>query len=58
MWTAYYQCDGEIRHTIATTKFMYTADHALDKFVARIPRPFVQLWWGWVEETAEEQDVI
>lgn len=58
MWTstAYYQCDGEMRHTIATRKLRHQADFEMEKFEARMlahGQP-VEIYWLWVETTEEE----
>lgn len=52
-WTAYYQADGEMRHTIAVCKLKHQAELEQENFVARIPHPEVQIFWTWVEETNE-----
>jgi hypothetical protein len=49
MWTAYFQADGEHRHTIATCRFKHTADYEAEKFKQRMTNP-VGVWWVWVEE--------
>lgn len=49
MWTAFFQADGEIRHTIAVRKFQHSAQHEADEFIKRMTNPEVGLWWVWVE---------
>lgn len=51
MWAAYFQADGEIRHTIAVKKFRGAAEQAAADFVARMSNPEVGVWFTWVEET-------
>jgi hypothetical protein len=58
-WTAYYQADGEMRHTITTTKFKWTAEHEAEEFRKRMTNPDAQLHWIWVEgddETTDEEN--
>jgi hypothetical protein len=52
MWTAFFQADGELRHTIKTTKYEHTAQFEADEFVKRMSNPEVGLWWVWLEEVA------
>lgn len=54
MWAAYFQADGEIRHTIAVKKFRGAAEQAALDFVARMSNPEVGVWFTWVEETDGE----
>jgi hypothetical protein len=49
MWTAYFQADGELRHTIAVAKFSWTAEQKAKEFQDRMTHPEVGLWWIWVE---------
>lgn len=53
-WTAYFQANGEHRHTIAVRRFKHTAEFNAEEFVARMTNPEVGLWWVWVEETEEK----
>lgn len=53
-WTAFFQADGELRHTIAVAKFEHTVQHKLDEFVNRMSHPEVGLWWVWTEETGDD----
>ena len=54
MWVAYFQADGDVRHTIAVTKYEHQAELKRVEFVARIPHPEVGVWFTWVEETDEQ----
>lgn len=57
MWAAYYQCDGEMRYTIAVCKLEHRAAFEADKFVNRLRshgEP-VEVCWVWVEETDENE---
>lgn len=51
-WNAYFQCDGELRHTIASCRFEHTAEFEKDEFVKRMTNPEVGTWFTWlIEET-------
>lgn len=53
-WTAWYQADGELRHTITVTKFKWTAEHELEEFLKRMTNPEAQVFWTGVEGSDEE----
>ena len=55
MWAAYFQADGEMRHTICVTRFVWTAEHEKIQFIERMTNPEVGRWWAWVEEIDEEK---
>lgn len=50
MWAAFFQADGEHRHTITTCRYQHTAEYEAEKFISRMTNP-VGVWWVWVEET-------
>jgi hypothetical protein len=50
MWAAYFQVDGDMRHTVAVRKFRGAVEQALEEFVARMTNPEVGVWFTWVEE--------
>lgn len=50
MWAAYFQADGEMRHTIAVNKFKGAVEQAIENFVTRMTNPEVGTWFAWVEE--------
>lgn len=50
-WAAYFQADGEHRHTITVRRFKHSAEFEVEQFVKRMTNPEVGLWWVWVEET-------
>ena len=54
MWTAYYQADGEHRHTIAVRRLKHTAVFEAEKFIARMTNPDVGVWWVWLEGDTNE----
>lgn len=49
-WAAYFQADGDHRHTITVCRFEHTATHLAAEFIKRMTNPEVGLWWVWVEE--------
>jgi len=51
MWVAFFQFDGDMRYTIAVTKFQHTAEFERDEFVKRMTHPEIGIWFTWVEET-------
>lgn len=53
---AYFQADGEMRYTIAVTKFRHTAEFERDEFIKRMTHPEVGVWWTWIEETDVETE--
>ena len=53
-WTAYFQADGEHRHTIAVRRFKHTAVFEAEKFIQRMTNPKSGLWWVWVEGDTHE----
>jgi len=53
MWAAYYQADGEMRHTIAVCKIKHTAEYEAELFIGRMTHPEVGTWWVYVEEVDE-----
>ena len=56
MWVAFFQCDGDMRYTIAVTKFKHTAEFERDEFVKRMTHPEVGVWFTWLEETDGEEE--
>jgi hypothetical protein len=48
-WKAFYLADGEYPHEIGAFKYRHQAAQGLRTFVARIPHPEIQIWWGWLE---------
>ncbi len=56
-FTAYFQADGEYRYTIATAKMKHTAEFAAENFIRRMSHPSVGIWWVWVDETEDPDDV-
>ena len=52
IWTAYFQENGSMRHTIASRKFKHSAEFDAEEFKKRMTHPEVGLWWIWVEETS------
>lgn len=55
MFAAFFQADGEMRHTIAVTKFRHTAEFEMEMFVARMTHPEVGVWFVWIDEVTEEE---
>lgn len=54
-WAAYFQADGDMRHTIAVKRFEHTAAFERDEFVKRMTHPEVGVWFTWLEEVADEE---
>lgn len=53
-WAAYFQIDGEFRHTIGIFRLQHRAELEIERFIARITHPRVGVWFTWSEETNEE----
>lgn len=54
MWAAYFQVDGDQRHTIAVSKYRGVVDQAIEDFKTRMSHPEVGVWFTWVEETNDD----
>ena len=48
-FTAYFQADDELRHTIATCHFEHTAEFERDEFIKRMTHPHIGIWFTWIE---------
>ncbi len=54
MWAAYFQADGEHRHTISVRKYEDAARWEMECFIERMTNPEVGVWWAWCEEVTDD----